>query len=153
MLAAALAPRAGVQASSEAASASETAGVEDGGSVLVQATTPLASADASGSGASGGFSDGGQPEGKGSAGARVRSTYYVNGAPAPLRAQSAESLSLDAARVTWTEVLSEAVLPATMAVDMTRKAKDVDARDLRFALYAYEQGWRVDGDGQLEALV
>lgn len=170
VLAAALAPSAGAQASGEAASAGESAGMQDGGGVqcggsgsvgdggrMVVQAPPSKSADSSGSGGGGGVSDAGLV-GKAGAGAgrrtrRRSTTYYVNGAPAGARAQSAESLSLDAARVTWSEVLSDVVLPATMAVDMTRKTKGVDTRDLRFALYAYEQGWRVDGDGQLEALV
>ena len=92
--------------------------VGDGGRMVVQAP-PSKSADSSGSGGGGGVSDAGLV-GKAGAGAgrrtrRRSTTYYVNGAPAGARAQSAESLSLDAARVTWSEVLSDVVLPATMA--------------------------------------
>ena len=83
-----------------------------------------------------------------------RRTYFINGAPASSpRAQSPESLSLERARETWTDVLADAVQPAVVAVDVTRRTRGADPRALRFSLYAFERGYRVDGEtGRVEAV-
>lgn len=82
---------------------------------------------------------------------RAASTYFVDGAPArDGRAQSAESLDLEAARLTWTEVLADAVLPATIAIDVSRKAStDKGKRELRFTNFAADKGFTVDKEGRV----
>ena len=81
-------------------------------------------------------------------------TYFIDGAPArSSRAQSAESRDLEAARQTWSDVLSDSVQPATVAIDVTRRTKGIDAQRLRFSLYAFERGYRLGDDGRLEATI
>jgi retinol dehydrogenase-12 len=78
-------------------------------------------------------------------------TYFVDGVRRPT-AQSAESLSVDAARRTWETVLSGAVLPATIAADVTLRSRGVKTAEVRQTLYAYKKGWGRSGDGQLARL-